>query len=51
MGENYTGLTDLEVTLGGGIPSMIYCKYQHSEMTAADRFTAVMEVIIKDKVA
>ena len=50
MGEAYNGLTDLEVTFGGGIPSLIYVRNQSYEMSVAKRFELVMdEMMIKDK--
>lgn len=48
MGEEYTGLTDLDVTLGAGIPSLIYAKRQPTEMSIVAIFTSVMEVMVTD---
>ena len=49
MGEKYKEVTNLDVLLGAGIPSLIYAKNQPTEMSMVATFRSVMEVMIMNK--
>ncbi len=49
MGDAYCALTDLEVTFGGGIPSLIYVTKQNLEVTIENRFRTVTEYMVPNK--
>eukprot|EP01033_Poteriospumella_lacustris_P006919 gene6919-4985_t len=51
MGAAYGGLTALEVTLGGGIPSLVYIKYQSREISMETRFQLTISQMVDNRTA